>query len=36
MILYGHTKLDQIKNKVIREKVVVAPFEDMMQTAKLR
>ncbi|XP_070042135.1 uncharacterized protein [Nicotiana tomentosiformis] len=32
----GHTRLDRIRNEVIRDKVGVAPIEDKMQEARLR
>ncbi|XP_019261739.1 PREDICTED: uncharacterized protein LOC109239608 [Nicotiana attenuata] len=32
----GHTRLDKIRNKVIREKVRVAPVEDKIREARLR
>lgn len=32
----GHTRLDKIRNEVIREKVGVAPVEDKMREAMLR
>ncbi|XP_070039088.1 uncharacterized protein [Nicotiana tomentosiformis] len=31
----GHTKLDRIRNKVIHDKVSVAPIEDKMREARL-
>jgi len=32
----GHMRLDRIRNKVIREKVRVAPIEDRMRHTRLR
>ncbi|XP_070011247.1 uncharacterized protein [Nicotiana sylvestris] len=32
----GHTRLDMIKNEVIRDKVGVVPNEDKMREARLR
>ncbi|XP_075100350.1 uncharacterized protein LOC142176449 [Nicotiana tabacum] len=32
----GHTKLDKIRNEVIRKNVGVAPVEDKMQKVRLR
>ena len=34
--LYGFTKLDRIINKVIGEKIGVAPIEDKMRETRLR
>ncbi|XP_070031733.1 uncharacterized protein [Nicotiana tomentosiformis] len=32
----GHTRLDRIRNEVIRDKVCVAPIDDKMREARLR
>jgi len=32
----GYTKLDRIRNVVIREKIGVAPIEDKMRESRLR
>ncbi|XP_070043260.1 uncharacterized protein [Nicotiana tomentosiformis] len=32
----GHTRLDRIRNEVIRDKVNVSPIEDKMREARLR
>ncbi|XP_070019562.1 uncharacterized protein [Nicotiana sylvestris] len=34
--MYGHTRLDKIRNEDIREKVSVAPMKDKMRAAMLR
>ncbi|XP_019259063.1 PREDICTED: uncharacterized protein LOC109237238 [Nicotiana attenuata] len=34
--MWGHTRLDRIRNEVIRDKVGVAPVEDKMREARLK
>ncbi|XP_075092427.1 uncharacterized protein LOC142172659 [Nicotiana tabacum] len=34
--MYGHTRLDRIRNEVIQDKVGVAPVEAKMREAKLK
>ena len=36
MIICAHTRLDKIKNEVIRGKIGVASIEDKMREARLR
>lgn len=32
----GHTKLDRIRNEVVREKVGVSPIDDNIREARLK
>nr|XP_009784653.1 PREDICTED: uncharacterized protein LOC104233044 [Nicotiana sylvestris] len=34
--MYGHTRKDQVRNEVIRDKVGVAPVEDKLRESRLR
>jgi len=34
--IYGHTRLDKIRNEVIRSKIGVASIEDKIREARLR
>ena len=34
--MYGYTRLDQIRNEIIKEKIEVTPIQDKMRKIRLR